>query len=297
MNKKQLLFFFNCFITLLFFNACNENRKEVDNAILMMDCGYQYQHFIQNEGPKPQVGEVAYYYFTFKADDSLLMDGRETAMISKMQIPKPLANPRKTVSPTLEGIKLMSVGDSMRVIVPIDSVPELPSNFKKFSNLYYDLVLLDIKSKEENARIIEEQKKKDNAYFEKIDQLVHEVLEDYKAGKLDDKITEKPSGLKYFLNEEGNGEVPLEGETVQVNYHAMLIDGRLFDSSFSKSFTFPVKVGAGSVIAGWDEGLTYLKRGSKATFFIPYDLGYGDDGYPPAIPPKAELVYYIELVK
>ena len=44
-----------------------------------------------------------------------------------------------------------------------------------------------------------------------------------------------------------------------------------------------------------DEGIALLKEGSKATLFIPYELGYGETGSPPTIPAKAELIFYVEL--
>jgi len=135
MYKKQLLFFFIGLITLFIFNACaDDQEKEDPDGLLTMDCGYQYIHHLQNEGPKPQVGEVAYYYFNFKADDSLMMDGREAEMVSKMQIPEPLPNPREAVSPLMEGIKLMSIGDSITDIIPLDSVPPLPPDYGEFTN-------------------------------------------------------------------------------------------------------------------------------------------------------------------
>ena len=49
------------------------------------------------------------------------------------------------------------------------------------------------------------------------------------------------------------------------------------------------------VIAGWDEGFGLLNPGTKATLFIPSDLGYGERGSPPVIPAGADLIFYVEL--
>jgi FKBP-type peptidyl-prolyl cis-trans isomerase len=51
------------------------------------------------------------------------------------------------------------------------------------------------------------------------------------------------------------------------------------------------------VIPGWDEGISLLKEGAKATLFIPSELGYGEQGAPPVIPPNSELIFYVELQK
>ena len=50
------------------------------------------------------------------------------------------------------------------------------------------------------------------------------------------------------------------------------------------------------MIKGWDEGLGLVPRGSTVTFIIPPDLAYGDRGSPPAIPPGAEILFYVELL-
>jgi len=55
-------------------------------------------------------------------------------------------------------------------------------------------------------------------------------------------------------------------------------------------------LGNGQVIKGWDEGIQQLNVGSKARLIIPSDLGYGDRGYPPVIPPKSELIFDVEVV-
>ncbi|MFM9951914.1 MAG: FKBP-type peptidyl-prolyl cis-trans isomerase, partial [Saprospiraceae bacterium] len=74
-------------------------------------------------------------------------------------------------------------------------------------------------------------------------------------------------------------------------------DGKMFDSSFGRGEPIEFPLGVGQVIPGWDEGLSLLKQGGKATLFIPYQLAYGDAGSPPVIPPKAELIFYVEVVK
>ena len=56
---------------------------------------------------------------------------------------------------------------------------------------------------------------------------------------------------------------------------------------------FPV--GEGRVIKGWDEGVALLNEGAKATFFIPYQLAYGEKGSSPDIPPKTDLLLYVEV--
>ena len=103
------------------------------------------------------------------------------------------------------------------------------------------------------------------------------------------------SGLKYILVQENKTGESLEGAKASVHYSGYLADGKLFDSSVERGQPFSVKVGAGQVIKGWDEGLALLHKGEKAKFIIPYELGYGEKGYGP-IPEKATLIFDVEVV-
>ncbi len=98
----------------------------------------------------------------------------------------------------------------------------------------------------------------------------------------------------------GTGTAAAAGNTVSVHYTGYLyIDtgdhkGTKFDSSAGKA-PLPFKLGSGSVIAGFDQGVTGMKVGGKRTVFIPYSLGYGPGGSG-SIPGGSGLVFDLELV-
>ena len=104
-----------------------------------------------------------------------------------------------------------------------------------------------------------------------------------------------PSGLKYMVEKEGTGEKPGPDSSVTVHYTGKLLDGTVFDSSVQRGepATFPLQ----GVIAGWTEGLQYMKEGSKYIFYIPTDLAYGEKGAPGVIPPYSDLIFEVELIK
>lgn len=104
-----------------------------------------------------------------------------------------------------------------------------------------------------------------------------------------------PSGLQYQVIKEGNGRKPKATDKVKCHYEGMLIDGTLFDSSIQRGepATFPLN----GVIAGWTEGLQLMQEGAKYRFFIPYQLGYGEQGAGASIPPFAALVFDVELIE
>lgn len=102
------------------------------------------------------------------------------------------------------------------------------------------------------------------------------------------------SGLQYTVNQEGKGEHPTATSTVTVHYTGKLIDGTVFDSSVERGE--PISFGLNQVIKGWTEGLQLMTPGSKYTFFIPSELGYGEQGAGGMIPGGATLIFDVELI-
>ncbi|MFT5913956.1 MAG: FKBP-type peptidyl-prolyl cis-trans isomerase [Flammeovirgaceae bacterium] len=99
------------------------------------------------------------------------------------------------------------------------------------------------------------------------------------------------SGLKYTIEEEGIGVKPSASSRVTVFYKGFFTNGNEFDSSRGKEVSF----GLNEVIQGWTIGFPLLKKGSKATLYIPSHLGYGARGRG-SIPPNADLIFEVELI-
>jgi FKBP-type peptidyl-prolyl cis-trans isomerase len=105
------------------------------------------------------------------------------------------------------------------------------------------------------------------------------------------------SGLLYIARAPGSGSAtPKVGDTVVANYEGRLLDGKQFYSSYAAGRPLTFEVGVGNVIKGLDEAFLTMKRGSKRTLIVPYWLGYGEAGQPPLVPPRATLVYEVELI-
>lgn len=111
------------------------------------------------------------------------------------------------------------------------------------------------------------------------------------------KIVKTDSGLQYQELKEGTGDAAKKGDTVEVHYTGWLKNGKKFDSSLDRGQPFSFKLGAGMVIKGWDEGVQGIKVGGKRKLMIPPELGYGKKGAGDAIPPDADLIFEVELLK
>ncbi len=109
-----------------------------------------------------------------------------------------------------------------------------------------------------------------------------------------------PSGLQYEDSTPGTGATAAAGRQVRVHYTGWLYDGgtagRKFDSSKDRGDPFEFPLGAGMVIAGWDEGVAGMQVGGTRRLVIPPQLGYGARGAGGVIPPNATLLFEVELL-
>ena len=136
----------------------------------------------------------------------------------------------------------------------------------------------------EKRAVIEKERQKDMEEFKK---QMHEKYPD---------AVETESGLMYVPVQEGTGPAVAAGATVQVHYTGLFTNGKKFDSSRDRGKPIEFILGRGQVIKGWDIGIEGMKKGEARQLLIPYQLAYGERGYPGAIPPKSTLIFDVELV-
>lgn len=113
----------------------------------------------------------------------------------------------------------------------------------------------------------------------------------------EERTVTTPSGLTFIELAPGSGDLARPGDVVDVHYRGTLANGTQFDSSYSRGQPLQFILGQGMVIAGWDEGISMMRKGGKARLIIPPQLAYGSRGAGGVIPPNATLTFEVELVE
>ncbi len=228
--------------------------------------GLQHFELVDGGGAMPEAGAPVSIHYTAWLEDGTRID-------SSLDSGQPLTfelGSEQVFEGWNEAVALMEVGDSWQVIIPSElALGEqgagnvIPPN----SNLVMQLRLLEIlPAAPESPTEVDE-----------------------------DEFTTTESGLMYVDLVEGGGEAIAAGDAVAVHYVGWLEDGTRFDNSYGRGEPLALVVGAGQVIAGWDEGLVGMKPGGRRQLIIPAELGYGELGSGGVIPPDATLIFEIEI--
>lgn len=114
-----------------------------------------------------------------------------------------------------------------------------------------------------------------------------------------DQMEFQESGLYISVLKEGRGPETASGDRMWINYTVWFPDGTKLDSSFDHQPPSPYEMvlGRTRLIAGWNEGVTGMRRGETRLLVVPYDLAYGERGRPPRVPPYTTLVFEVELAE
>jgi peptidylprolyl isomerase len=235
--------------------------------------GLQYTIKTKGCGIQPMAGDAVKVHYTGKLTNDTVFD----SSVKRNQPFEFKLGKHQVIKGWDEGIALLHVGDKATFVIPAElgygqqSVGSIPAN----STLIFDVELLDVK---EGIRRWNT-KGKDTvttASGLKVIYLSDRKLPEFSPSKTDN--------------------MPVSGNKVKVHYTGFLLDGTSFDSSVERGQPFEFNLGQGMVIKGWDQGIALLHKGEKAELIIPYTLAYGERGHPGVIPPKATLIFDVELV-
>ncbi|MFL5763055.1 MAG: FKBP-type peptidyl-prolyl cis-trans isomerase [Bacteroidia bacterium] len=237
-----------------------KNPKTIKTA-----SGLEYTITEKGNGKQPQNGDRIICHYTGKLTNDTVFDSD-----SKSRTPFEFKlGQGRVIKGWDEAFLYLHVGDKATLRIPPElgygsnAMPTIPAN----STLIFDVELLD----------------------------AIDGVRQYVA-KTKDTIT-TPSGLKIVMIQENKtGEQAVAGTMATFNYSGFFKDGKMFDSSFDRNQPLKVKAGKGQLFAGWDEGITHLRKGEKAKLIIPSKLAFGEKGFQQLIPPNTDLIIDMDMV-
>jgi len=219
--------------------------------------------------------------------DSTIKDSRKEG--KPLQDLVPPAAPAGAFKGSFEnGLRLLSVGDSATIFVPVDSLfkdanQPVPPFLKRGTDVRF---IVKIKKSQSRAEFEKDMAKLSAEQTGKDAKLIEAYVAN--SGK---QFTKTSTGLYASISNPGVGEGPKMGESWEVNYIGTFLDGKEFDKGAGVAMP-PV----GQLVPGFNEALMLLKKGGKGTFVIPSALGYGAQGAAPRIPANAILVFELEVL-
>lgn len=271
MKKTTLLL--SALSVLLLASACkNSGFKKTKSGLL-------YKIIPTGSGPLVKRGDIIKIQFVHKLRDSVLANSYEQMpFYAKVDSVGPAYDPQEIFT-------MLHKGDSAVVIREADSLAKkqgmLPEFIKPKDKLVLSFKVVDVFSVDSIAQKdqMAEMQKAQKRQQEKMESLKGpkvKELEEYLA-KNNIKYQKGPQGTYIEIKDAGNGAQVDSGKYASIRYTGKVFPTmKVFETNMEPGKpAFDVQIGTHSVIAGWDEGLKYFKKGGKGTLYIPFFLAYG----------------------
>jgi FKBP-type peptidyl-prolyl cis-trans isomerase len=256
-------------------------------------------------GKNAAIGDIIEFHIRAKVDTTTLADTWKNGQPYPNRV-----EDVKTSGQFQAVFPYVSTGDSVDIEISCDTLmKEMPIQqqqqlpwLKKGKKIKITMSIISVKTMEEYKKEME--KKQETMKREMQEKAAQQMpidqkkLEEYFAAN-NIKAEKTASGLWYTIQKAGSGPNITKGQTVFIKYTGKTLDGKPFDSNLDSTFhhTEPLEihVGTGGVIPGMDEGLTLLKKGSKATIYIPSPLAYGAQSPSPDVAPNSILIFEMDV--
>ncbi|MCF8228160.1 MAG: FKBP-type peptidyl-prolyl cis-trans isomerase [Bacteroidales bacterium] len=274
-------------IVLFVLSACNSQDQGYETT----DSGLKYKFYVENNAPKPAIGDIVTLQMTYGKEDSVLFS---TDVTKEHNARFPLRE-SQFQGDIFEGIGMMSIGDSARFVISADSFFLITANSRRLppfvdpgEMLYFDMKLVDFQSEE--AFMQEERKRLAGLEVEEQEMLKEYVVEN----DLEDKMTE--AGIYFIPERKGKGRKLREGDMAELHYSIKIMGGRELFSSFTRNRPVNVEIGSKFDTEGFMAGVEMMRVGDKAKLVVPSEKAWGAKGRAQTIPPFSTLIYEVEIL-
>ncbi len=294
-------------IVLAFCSACLNERETVS--------GQKFTVIKKGDGNEIKVKQILIMDFVFKdGKDSIWYDTRKNPYPQIMQKQAQVQGGDKL----MEVIFMLTKGDSVTLKMSASEVftksfrQPIPPKVDSSSFFTFNIKMKDALDSVQFIKFREELVAKQNEKALKLQQeqsAKDSVIIDNFLKEKNITAMKTPSGLRYIITKPGKGENAKDGQTAKVNYAGYLLNGKYFDTSIEtlakekniyqqgKGYApYPVPVGQGKVIKGWDEALKLMNKGCKITIYVPSSLAYGSQKRSEDIIENSILAFEMEIV-
>lgn len=298
-------------------------------ALLMVACnnvdfkkttaGVPYKVLGSSKGDSIKVGNVIRFHQVVR----LVRKGKQDSLMNstyavnqpqfmQVQAPQGAAQYADLAANVSEAIRRAHKGDSVQMVFSADSILKtIPKEmagqvpFKKGEEINVTIKVLDVYKTPEEAQAVMnkdrvagaadrerqmlEQMRKDTAFQSSISR-DSKIIEAHLASK---GVTASKTDMGVYVQtiQAGQGPKPAAGQYANIKYRGTDLAGKKFDEG-----TFPMQLGMGGSIPGFENGVKQFSKGGKGVIYIPSALGYGVQGQPPVIQPNQVLVFEIEML-
>jgi len=287
------------------FNACKSGSETKTIK------GIEYTIVRDAKGKNIAIGDVVEFNLTAKCDTTVINDTWKQGHPAVNKVDSP-----RNSSDLMAIFPLLSPGDSAVAYISCDSIlkgipaeqmAQKPEWMKPGKKIMISISVISAKSeaefsKEREAKQAEEMRKMEEQKAAQMP-IDDKLLQEYFA-KNNIKAEKTASGLYYTIQKPGSGAQIAKGQSVSMMYTGKTLDGNIFDSNMDKevakknghgSDPLTFVVGMGQMIPGVDEGAGLLKKGAKATLYLPSPIAYGPQSPNPSIPANAVMIFEVEI--
>jgi FKBP-type peptidyl-prolyl cis-trans isomerase len=299
-------------ISIVVLSSCNSSGYKKASE------GFEYKIIYAGSGKHLQYGDYLQYHIAQRyinaGKDTMLGDSRE-------YMPRSERLDSFSVPPAyLDILTHASKGDSVVIRIMTDSaykdIATMPRHLDPGGYLYTTVRILNVFENADDADSAKRASFRANAlkiYKKQLVKFEKDIEKDRTQIEADSKIIAAyldKNKIQYIrgkwgtfivIHEEGQGETITYNNVISVEYTGKTLDsGKVFDSNTDSTFNhlgdYEVTMShLGEVIPGWTDALLHLKKGSKATVYIPSSLAYGKKGRPRKIKPNENIIYEITV--
>ncbi|MCU0429676.1 MAG: FKBP-type peptidyl-prolyl cis-trans isomerase [Cytophagaceae bacterium] len=287
-------------------------RALFTGTVVLASCGFkktesgvEYKVIEDKDSAKVEAGGMVELNLNYYNEaDTFISSKVNRGMPIQLMIPDSITTPHVFQ----EVLLLLTKGDSVHIKMSSDSLYKnvmgqpAPKGLDEGSKTLFEIRIVNVISKDSVSKLRAEymakqqqEQLKRQLQFQMDTTAIVEYLKKKKI-----KASKTADGVYYNITKKQDGLTLQPGDTANTYYAGRLLDGTQFDANFDaakKEYKdpFPVVVGVTGVIRGWHSALMAMKKGEKATVYIPSMLGYADQGAGDRIPPNSILVFDIEV--